>query len=321
MGSRRSLSLRPLSTLLVGSWAVAAMAVLTLTGCGGGGSSTKNTVPQNSSITVSVTGGGTGMVTSADGDIKCGPGSTSCAASYANGTAVTLNAAPTAGSTFGGFSGGGCSGTATSCVVTLTSGVAITATFNLPVVTDTLTINSTGTGTGTITSADGMINCGAACSASYVAGTQVTLTAVAASGSTFAGWSGACSGSSSQCVVTMAPNTLVTASFTEAVKTNMTWNVGANSSCGYVIYWRLFDRALDWYWPNASTVWVMNYNNTTYTETISCTTGDQILFGASESSSSDTYYWGAGINGTEACASCAYTCESTTINVPTLECN
>ena len=41
----------------------------------------------------------------------------------------------------------------------------------------------------------------AVCGASYPVGTRVTLTAVAAPGSTFAGWSGECSGTSATCVV------------------------------------------------------------------------------------------------------------------------
>ncbi len=325
MGSRRILSLRPLSTFVVGSWVVAAMAVLSLTGCGGGGSSSKTNVPQNPSITVNLAGAGVGMVTSADGDIKCG---TSCAASYASGTAVTLNAAPNAGSTFGGFSGGGCTGTATSCVVTLTSGVAITATFNLaPTPANyTLTVATTGSGSGTVTSGDGMINCGSACSASYVSGTVVTLTALAGSNSTFSGWSGAGCGTASQCAVDMTAANLVTATFAEAApppsKSTMTWQLEVASGCPLPIYFRMFDPSLDWYWPNASTVYYMYTTGQVYAQAISCTTGDKIAYGASETSNSDApYYWGIGINGTESCASCAYTCANVTTPVQLLECN
>lgn len=51
-------------------------------------------------------------------------------------------------------------------------------------------VSRSGSGSGTITSSPAGINCGSDCSESYVAGTVVTLTATAASGSTFAGWSG-----------------------------------------------------------------------------------------------------------------------------------
>ena len=58
----------------------------------------------------------------------------------------------------------------------------------------TLTVAKAGTGSGTVTSSPAGINCGATCSASFPAATVVTLTAAPAAGSTFAGWSGACSG-------------------------------------------------------------------------------------------------------------------------------
>ena len=71
------------------------------------------------------------------------------------------------------------------------------------------------TGSGTVTSAPAGIYCGASCAATYVDGTVVTLTATPASGWTFAGWTGACSGSASTCTVTMDANKTVMATFTE----------------------------------------------------------------------------------------------------------
>ncbi len=56
------------------------------------------------------------------------------------------------------------------------------------------------------------INCGATCSQSVTAGTALTLTATPAAGSTFAGWSGACSGTGT-CTVTVNAATTVTATF------------------------------------------------------------------------------------------------------------
>jgi len=75
-----------------------------------------------------------------------------------------------------------------------------------------LTYNKTGTGNGTATSLPAGINCTSNCSASFPVGTSVTLTAQPASGSTFAGWSGACSGTGS-CTITMDTNKTVTATF------------------------------------------------------------------------------------------------------------
>lgn len=54
-----------------------------------------------------------------------------------------------------------------------------------------LTLTTGGTGTGTIGTTDGQIACGADCTHAYTAGAVVTLTAAAASGSSFAGWVGA----------------------------------------------------------------------------------------------------------------------------------
>ena len=69
--------------------------------------------------------------------------------------------------------------------------------------TVTLSVSKTGTGTGTVTSSPAGIACGATCSLSVAAGTPVTLTATPASGSTFGGWSGACSGTAA-CTLTMS---------------------------------------------------------------------------------------------------------------------
>lgn len=84
-----------------------------------------------------------------------------------------------------------------------------------PVTTYTLSVSKAGTGLGTITSNPAGINCGTGCSsqtASYNSGTSVTLTAAAASGSTFASWSGDCSGAGN-CTLTINSNKNVTATF------------------------------------------------------------------------------------------------------------
>jgi thermitase len=74
----------------------------------------------------------------------------------------------------------------------------------------TLTVQKAGAGSGTVSGPG--INCGSDCTETYNAGTQVTLTATPASGSTFVGWSGACSGTGS-CTLTMNSNKSVTATF------------------------------------------------------------------------------------------------------------
>ena len=86
------------------------------------------------------------------------------------------------------------------CVTT----VATLITFNL-------IVSSAGTGNGTVTSSPAGINCSTSCSASFNAGTIVTLTATAASDSTFGGWSGTGCATG---YVTMSAATSCTANFT-----------------------------------------------------------------------------------------------------------
>jgi len=76
-----------------------------------------------------------------------------------------------------------------------------------------LTVTKNGTGGGTVTSSPTGITCGTSCTAALAVGTPVTLTATAASGSTFAGWSGACGGTAATCSWTMSAATTVTATF------------------------------------------------------------------------------------------------------------
>jgi hypothetical protein len=75
-----------------------------------------------------------------------------------------------------------------------------------------LAVTKSGAGSGVVTSSPSGINCGSTCSASYSSGISVTLTATAASGSTFAGWSGACTGTGT-CIVSMTTARNVTATF------------------------------------------------------------------------------------------------------------
>jgi predicted outer membrane repeat protein len=75
-----------------------------------------------------------------------------------------------------------------------------------------LDVTLAGTGSGAV-SGD-RINCGTDCSETYPQGTIVTLTASTDTSSTFTGWSGACTNSSGDCVVTMTGMKAVTATFT-----------------------------------------------------------------------------------------------------------
>jgi hypothetical protein len=172
-----------------------------------------NPNPPTATLTVTPAGTGTGTVVSSPAGINCG---SACSTSFAPGTVVALTASAAAGSTFSGW-GGACAGTG-ACQVTLNAATSVSASFALTVVNQTLTVSKAGTGAGTVTSSPAGISCGSACGASFANGTSVTLAAAPAAGSTFSGWSGACTGTGT-CQVVMSAARAVTATFTATAST------------------------------------------------------------------------------------------------------
>lgn len=83
-----------------------------------------------------------GIITSSPSGIACGTG---CSYEFRIGTKVTLSAVPTKGATFAGWMGG-CSGTASTCIITLTKSAVVGADFQAPLV-ETPELNTTATGT------------------------------------------------------------------------------------------------------------------------------------------------------------------------------
>jgi len=81
-----------------------------------------------------------------------------------------------------------------------------------PAQTYQLTVTAPGAGQGTITSNPSGINCPSTCTETFPAGTKVTLTAMPDSGYLFAGWAGACTGTS--CTVVLNSAETVSATFT-----------------------------------------------------------------------------------------------------------
>ena len=82
----------------------------------------------------------------------------------------------------------------------------------------TLTANKSGNGTGTISGN----------SSSYLSGSTAVLTATPENGSTFTGWSGACTGTRT-CTIVMNSDKSVTATFSSAVSTN-SWSLISTDS-------------------------------------------------------------------------------------------
>jgi titin len=168
-------------------------------------SATAAFIVNNYPLTINRTGNGAGSISTA-GVTSTEPQTT---ATYQYGTSVPLTATPTTGSTFLGWSGGGCSGTGT-CTVKMTAAKSVTATFGLK--SYPLYVMSLGNGTGDI-SANGLSCEGTLCSGNYNYGTTVTMTASGRSGASFIGWSGGgCSGTG-PCTTVIAGMTKVSANF------------------------------------------------------------------------------------------------------------
>ncbi|MDD2816145.1 MAG: Calx-beta domain-containing protein [Thiotrichaceae bacterium] len=178
-------------------------------------------------LTVTKTGTGSGLVSAIVGatvPLNCG---SVCSTSFTpdSNTILTLTATVDAGSTFTGWSGD-CSGTASTFTLTMNADKTCTANFNsssaggstggttggstggttggttggststAPPTGSILTVSNKGTGTGIISAAQGLLNtgifCGGVCLEIYTPSTALTLTATAATGSIFTGWSGDC---------------------------------------------------------------------------------------------------------------------------------
>ena len=88
-----------------------------------------------------------------------------------------------------------------------------------------LAVSKAGTGSGTVTSSPQGIDCGATCWASFGQGSTVVLTAIPDPGSSFSGWSGACTGTGA-CSVTIGPSKYVGATFADATPPDTTIDSG-----------------------------------------------------------------------------------------------
>ncbi len=160
-------------------------------------------------LDITKSGSGSGSVSSSPVGIDCG---SDCTEDYEHGTLVTLTAAPASDAIFSGWSPN-CTVTGEfTCQVTVDQARTVDAAFTKRL---TLTVTPAGDGSGTVTSSPIGINCGSDCSEVYNYDTVVTLTAVPAAGSTFAGWSSNCTVTlENACQVTMLEAKTVTATFT-----------------------------------------------------------------------------------------------------------
>ena len=153
-------------------------------------------------LTVSNTG-----VTSAPASIDCGA---LCSSDFGYDDMVVLQATPSSGHTFEGW-GGDCSGLA-ECVVLTYQARQITAQFSRPNDVQ-LSLVAQGGGGISIQTGDTDTPCASTCQTRVTYGSAVTFTATPSAGHVFKGWTGACSGQTPTCTLTLEQDTQVTASF------------------------------------------------------------------------------------------------------------
>jgi len=202
--------------------------------------SSKTPPPQNAKLTVSVEG--TGTVTSSPAGIDC---PSTCSASFASGTTVTLTATAGSGFTFGGY-GGACSGS--SCSLVLSTDQSVSATFTANAQGPQLTV--TVSGQGTVTSNPAGINCPSTCTAGFASGASVSLTATPASGFTFSGFSGDCTGANCQLTLKSGTNASVTATFAQQPHDITAIN--------HIIVITQENRSFDHYFGHLTDYWTQN---------------------------------------------------------------
>jgi phospholipase C len=198
-------------------------------------------------LSVSLNGQGTGTVSSGPAGISCQP---TCAASFPQGTKVTLTETATNGSTFAGW-GAPCSNTQPTCSVTLSQNTSVTASFSPPTPPpmETLTVNVTPSGDGSVTSNPaGINNCSSTCNASFPMGTVVTLTETANPPNSFNSWSDSCTGTSNSCQVTM----------TTSASVNATFNPPGIGSINHIIFFSQENRSFDSYFGAMRGYWAAN---------------------------------------------------------------
>jgi hypothetical protein len=174
-------------------------------------------------IGIYFSGAGRGTVTSEPPGIRCTHrDDRSCRAVFPQDSAVTLRAEATAGVAFAEWSGA-CQGTTPTTTVRAVGNLGCGAKFEAR---PTLTVAPTGDGLGRIVSTPAGIDCGAggvgACSAQFSPTAVVTLRATPAVGSQIAGWTGACSGGSTEVRTSLTVDTACGARF-DSIKPESGW--------------------------------------------------------------------------------------------------
>jgi len=158
-------------------------------------------------LSLTLSGAGSVVLSNDGSSVTC---TSACTQPMDPGSSAYLVATAASSSYFSGW-GGDCSGTLNNCDLYMSASKAVSANFAPKL---QVTVAVTGSGQGSVVSSDAMLNCPSACVDYVVGGATLTLNAnPAAGGSTFSGWSGACSGSQPNCTLTVNASTSVSASF------------------------------------------------------------------------------------------------------------
>ena len=149
--------------------------------------------PTTTKATLQVTVTGAGKVTSSPGGIACSGAGTACSSQFDSGVRVVLTATPDAGFQIQGWGGACATATrAAQCGVSPSGTTLVSMSFaEKPVAApEPVVLTVVRKGDGTVTSSPAGIDCGADCTVTIAPGTPVNLTAKAAAGSVFEGWTG-----------------------------------------------------------------------------------------------------------------------------------
>jgi hypothetical protein len=93
----------------------------------------------------------------------------------------------------------------------------------------------------------------------------------------------------------------------------MSWSLTDACNDGRGIGVKLFDKTDNLVWPNAYEFYVAPPGGTV-SLAIGCQRGAKICYGA-EPNPPNGYHWGVGLNGTQGCDTCCYSCADTTISL------
>ena len=198
-------------------------------------------IPATLTVRASPASRGSGVITSSPAGINCtvhdGAASGVCNVAFASSTIVTLTQIQSGASIFRSWSGD-CVGNP--CQITMSSPRVGEITYRIPP-PGIVTVTGTGSGTGSVTSSPSGISCtisagvmSGLCSATFDAGSTVSLIGGSTNNGSFDGFTGACTGGSCAIAVASSLTSAVSAAFSAAPQ-RLTVTAGPGSAGGGVI--------------------------------------------------------------------------------------